>query len=61
MSIHCVLRNVLGIVFYILCLTLCHTRFFVIVFYALRFTNHVLSYYMFPLVARRRNARRAKY
>ncbi|KAJ0571740.1 hypothetical protein HanHA300_Chr05g0193471 [Helianthus annuus] len=34
--------------------------FFVIVFYTLRFTNHVLSYYMFPPVARRRNARQAK-
>ncbi|KAJ0879818.1 hypothetical protein HanRHA438_Chr10g0455911 [Helianthus annuus] len=52
MPIHCVIRNVLGIVFYILCLLLYITLFFVIVFYALRFTNHVLSYYMFPPVSK---------
>ncbi|MFS7999591.1 hypothetical protein Hanom_Chr12g01168171 [Helianthus anomalus] len=57
---HCVLQNVLGIVYYTLCLPLCFNTFFVIVFYALRFTNRVLSYYMFPPIARRRNARRAK-
>ncbi|MFS7982412.1 hypothetical protein Hanom_Chr10g00962601 [Helianthus anomalus] len=49
---------------YALCCTLCvylgDLHFFLIVFYALRFTNRVLSYYMFPPVARRRNARRAK-
>ncbi|KAJ0763336.1 hypothetical protein HanPI659440_Chr08g0279521 [Helianthus annuus] len=43
-----------------LCVYLCDLQFFVIVFYVLRFTNRVLSYYMFPPVARRRNTRRAK-
>ncbi|MFS8000416.1 hypothetical protein Hanom_Chr12g01178061 [Helianthus anomalus] len=61
MPMLCVLRIVLGIVFYILCLPLCFTLIFVIVFYALRFTNRVLSYYMFPPVARRFNVRQAKY
>ncbi|MFS8027258.1 hypothetical protein Hanom_Chr16g01496561 [Helianthus anomalus] len=61
MPVHYVLRNVLDVVFYTLCLHLCFTPFFVIVFYALRITNRVLSYYMFPPVARRRSARLAKY
>ncbi|MFS7938495.1 hypothetical protein Hanom_Chr05g00440401 [Helianthus anomalus] len=73
MSLHCVLRDVLDIMFYTSCLLLCFTIFcnyllrivfyifFVIVFYTLRFINHVLSYYMFPPVACRRKARRAKY
>ncbi|MFS8027745.1 hypothetical protein Hanom_Chr16g01502331 [Helianthus anomalus] len=52
MPMHCILRNVFGIVFY---------TFLVIIFYALRFKNRVLSYYIFPPVARRRNAQRAKY
>ncbi|MFS7973954.1 hypothetical protein Hanom_Chr09g00862751 [Helianthus anomalus] len=60
MPMHCVLRNVLGIVFYTLCLSLYFTLF-LIIFYALRFTNRILSCYMFPPVARRRNAQWAKY
>ncbi|MFS7911536.1 hypothetical protein Hanom_Chr02g00119311 [Helianthus anomalus] len=57
MPIHCVLR----ILCFTLCVYLCVLHFFVIVFYTLRFTNRILSYYMFSPVARRRNARQAKY
>ncbi|MFS7982920.1 hypothetical protein Hanom_Chr11g00968431 [Helianthus anomalus] len=46
---HCVLHFMSTFVFYTF---FCN---------CLRFTNRVLSYYMFTLVARRRNARRAKY
>ncbi|MFS7919771.1 hypothetical protein Hanom_Chr03g00216611 [Helianthus anomalus] len=42
---HCVLHFVSIFMFY---------TFFVIVFYALCFTNRVLSYYMFPPVALQR-------
>ncbi|MFS7956979.1 hypothetical protein Hanom_Chr07g00660991 [Helianthus anomalus] len=48
---HCVVHFVSTFVIY---------TFFVIVFYTLRFTNRVLSYYLFPPVALCRNARQEK-
>ncbi|MFS7945309.1 hypothetical protein Hanom_Chr06g00522761 [Helianthus anomalus] len=61
MPMHCVLKKCLRYCVLHFVSTFVFYTFFCIVFYALCFTNRVLSYYMFPPVARRLNARQAKY